>query len=232
MRSRGSQLLAGVLMSALMLTIMLAALVLALNTEQGRRMLANAINQASDGQIVITDLGGWIPLAPRLGALELRDRDGVWLRVQDAAMRLELGALTRGTLAVTSLTARSAGLARLPRRDADAASAFSLPLPVELRRLTVEQLDLGQVVQGAPRLTIDGSARYLGAGAAAASVLLTAADVRADAASLAEAAGYADQLYQAKGDFHGMNGCYAAGILEGVAHYLPESVRLWADAEA
>jgi hypothetical protein len=29
-----------------------------------------------------------------------------------------------------------------------------------------------------------------------------------------------------------MNGCYAAGILEGVAHYLPESVRLWADAEA
>jgi translocation and assembly module TamB len=176
MRSRGSQLLAGVLMSALMLTIMLAALVLALNTEQGRRMLANAINQASDGQIVITDLGGWIPLAPRLGALELRDRDGVWLRVQDAAMRLELGALTRGTLAVTSLTARSAGLARLPRRDADGASAFSLPLPVELRRLTVEQLDLGQVVQGAPRLTIDGSARYLGAGAAAASVLLTAAD--------------------------------------------------------
>jgi HAD superfamily hydrolase (TIGR01484 family) len=59
-----------------------------------------------------------------------------------------------------------------------------------------------------------------------------AADVRADAASLAEAAGYADQLYQAKGDFHGMNGCYAAGILEGLAHYLPQSVELWADAAA
>jgi len=26
-----------------------------------------------------------------------------------------------------------------------------------------------------------------------------------------------------------MNGCYAAGILEGLAHYLPETQRWWAD---
>jgi HAD superfamily hydrolase (TIGR01484 family) len=58
------------------------------------------------------------------------------------------------------------------------------------------------------------------------------ADVRADAAGLAEASGYPDRLYQAKGDFHGMNGCYSAGILEGVAHYLPNSVTLWADVDA
>ncbi len=58
-----------------------------------------------------------------------------------------------------------------------------------------------------------------------------AAEVRADAAGLAEAAGYTDRLYQAKGDFHGMNGCYSAGILEGVAYYLPESIALWADVQ-
>jgi hypothetical protein len=55
------------------------------------------------------------------------------------------------------------------------------------------------------------------------------ADVRADAASLAEAAGCAHQLYQAKGNFHGMNGFYAAGILEGLAHYLPQTVAFWQD---
>ncbi|MGB5733165.1 MAG: HAD-IIB family hydrolase [Thiohalocapsa sp.] len=55
------------------------------------------------------------------------------------------------------------------------------------------------------------------------------AEVRADAASLAEAAGTQGLLYQAKGDFHGMNGYYAAGILEGVAHYLPETVSWWKD---
>jgi HAD superfamily hydrolase (TIGR01484 family) len=59
-----------------------------------------------------------------------------------------------------------------------------------------------------------------------------AADVRADAARLAEAAGFAERLYQAQGDFHDMNGCYAAGILEGVAHYLPHSVALWEDVQA
>jgi hypothetical protein len=30
----------------------------------------------------------------------------------------------------------------------------------------------------------------------------------------------------------GMNGYYSAGILEGVAHYLPETVALWGDIEA
>jgi hypothetical protein len=53
------------------------------------------------------------------------------------------------------------------------------------------------------------------------------ADVRADAAALVEAAGTHGLLYQATGDFHDMNGCYAAGILEGVAHYLPETVQWW-----
>lgn len=53
------------------------------------------------------------------------------------------------------------------------------------------------------------------------------ADVRADASAQAQAAGTQDLLYQAQGDFHGMNGFYAAGILEGVAHYLPETVQWW-----
>lgn len=46
-------------------------------------------------------------------------------------------------------------------------------------------------------------------------------EVRAAAISLAEQNGNADRLYCAKGDFAGMNGNYAAGILEGVAHYHP-----------
>ncbi|KAA6185149.1 HAD-IIB family hydrolase [Thiohalocapsa marina] len=52
-------------------------------------------------------------------------------------------------------------------------------------------------------------------------------DVRADAQALADAAGLSHLLYQAQGDFHDMNGYYAAGILEGVAHYLPETVDWW-----
>lgn len=51
-------------------------------------------------------------------------------------------------------------------------------------------------------------------------------DVRAQAQAMAAENGFAQALYLARGGFLGMNGNYAAGILEGVAHYLPET-REW-----
>ncbi|MDT8383143.1 MAG: HAD-IIB family hydrolase [Gammaproteobacteria bacterium] len=48
-------------------------------------------------------------------------------------------------------------------------------------------------------------------------------DVREQAAQEARKNGLSDALYFAKGDFMGMNGNYAAGILEGIAHFIPET---------
>lgn len=48
-------------------------------------------------------------------------------------------------------------------------------------------------------------------------------DVRREAISRARAAGHAKQLYLAGGGFMGMNGNYAAGVLEGLVHFLPEA---------
>ena len=42
----------------------------------------------------------------------------------------------------------------------------------------------------------------------------------------AETAGLLDQLYFAKGTSSGLNGCYSAGILEGLSHFFPETSRL------
>lgn len=53
-------------------------------------------------------------------------------------------------------------------------------------------------------------------------------EVRQQARALARAAGHEDQLYLARGQFLGMNGNYAAGILEGVAHYHPQTID-WMD---
>ncbi len=50
-----------------------------------------------------------------------------------------------------------------------------------------------------------------------------AVDVKAQAVTDAQASGNRDALYLAKGDYPGMNGNYSAGIIEGVAHYIPES---------
>jgi HAD superfamily hydrolase (TIGR01484 family) len=57
------------------------------------------------------------------------------------------------------------------------------------------------------------------------------AEVRREALAQARAGGHADALYIAQGGFMGMNGNYAAGVLEGVAHYKPE-VRDWLTANA
>lgn len=48
--------------------------------------------------------------------------------------------------------------------------------------------------------------------------------VKQQAMQQAEQHGYTDRLYLAGGGFLGMNGNYAAGILEGLAHYIPRSM--------
>jgi len=48
-------------------------------------------------------------------------------------------------------------------------------------------------------------------------------EVRAQARHLAEVAGKTGDLYLAQGGYRGMNGNYAAGVLEGVIHFFPEA---------
>lgn len=50
-------------------------------------------------------------------------------------------------------------------------------------------------------------------------------EVREEAEWAAQAAGHADRLYVARGGFLGMNGNYAAGVLEGLGYFHPQ----WAD---
>lgn len=51
-------------------------------------------------------------------------------------------------------------------------------------------------------------------------------EIKQQARKMADENGYADRLYIAQGGFLGMNGNYAAGILEGLAHYIPHT-RKW-----
>ena len=46
--------------------------------------------------------------------------------------------------------------------------------------------------------------------------------VKKTARQLADQQGHAQQLYLARGGFHGLNGNYCAGILEGLVHFHPE----------
>jgi HAD superfamily hydrolase (TIGR01484 family) len=50
-----------------------------------------------------------------------------------------------------------------------------------------------------------------------------AVEVKEEAQQGVAAAGYPQRLYLAKGGFMGMNGNYAAGVLEGLVHFFPQS---------
>jgi hydroxymethylpyrimidine pyrophosphatase-like HAD family hydrolase len=52
-------------------------------------------------------------------------------------------------------------------------------------------------------------------------------EIRQQAVQQAKKRGSQDMLYLARGDFFGMNGNYAAGILEGVAYYHPYTKTWW-----
>lgn len=47
-------------------------------------------------------------------------------------------------------------------------------------------------------------------------------DLKKEALSIAERKGLHTSLYIARGNFHGMNGNYCGGILEGIVHFFPE----------
>jgi len=49
-------------------------------------------------------------------------------------------------------------------------------------------------------------------------------EVKQQALALARQAGHSESLYLALGDFHGLNGNYSGGMLEGIAHYHPQTV--------
>lgn len=53
-------------------------------------------------------------------------------------------------------------------------------------------------------------------------------DVQQLALRLAAESGHLDRLYIARGNFMGMNGNYSGGMLEGIAHYYPQTVD-WMD---
>lgn len=59
-----------------------------------------------------------------------------------------------------------------------------------------------------------------------------AQDVRDAALQAVRDNGQPDKLYLAKGSFLGMNGNYAAGVLEGLAHFFPETVAWLSDKVA
>lgn len=123
-------------------------------------------------QISISGIDGVLSSNATIGTITIADREGVWLTLEEVAIRWTRSALLRGRLQIEELVARRVALARQPLPDESLPSPESsrfalpeLPLAIAIARLELAEVMLGEPVlgrearlQGAGNLTLeDGS---------------------------------------------------------------------------
>nr|MBP6261506.1 hypothetical protein [Chromatiaceae bacterium]MBP7983957.1 hypothetical protein [Chromatiaceae bacterium]MBP8024073.1 hypothetical protein [Chromatiaceae bacterium] len=137
--------------------LLMATLLLVVNTGPGRDFIARQIGPLSGGLVQIEGLAGHLPLAPRLARLEIRDADGLWLVIEEVALDLDPWPLWRGQIQVEALTAATLALDRLPTySESEETSPPFQTSPLALRHLAVQRLTLGQLAPGAPPVSVVG----------------------------------------------------------------------------
>jgi translocation and assembly module TamB len=145
----------------------LALLVLALamgfaNTQTGRDWIERTTAQATSDSVHLAGLAGRFPDDLRLARLELRDQQGPWLAIEDVVLDWSLLNLLRADVIVHRLEAGHIALNRLPPPSPEEPSTAkpSLPVSVQLERLHIGRVDLGEAVATrAMSFAIDGHAK-------------------------------------------------------------------------
>jgi translocation and assembly module TamB len=135
--------------------LLVAAVLLAVNTAPGRDALADLAGRLVPG-LAIEGLQGPLPGRPGFARLTMADAEGVWLEVQDARLAWDPLALLRGEARIEALTARRVALHRLPAGEAPAEEEPPGPVIPNLPELPVsvslERLEAGRIELGAPVL--------------------------------------------------------------------------------
>ncbi|MEM8653162.1 MAG: translocation/assembly module TamB domain-containing protein [Pseudomonadota bacterium] len=147
--------------------------------EEDRGFLVGLLEDSLGGEgrtVRIDGFAGALSSRATIERITIADSEGIWLTLEDVAMQWNRSALFRATIDIEELRAARIALPRLPLAQpsdlpAPEAAPFALPdLPAAIR---IAQLDLGEVILGAPVLgeeavlTVSGSAELAdGAGQA------------------------------------------------------------------
>ena len=156
---------------ALLLVAAVATSFAVLQTQAGQTWLAATLSRAlssGESQVTISGLSGTVPTVMRIDRIEVADRSGAWLQVDDAALQLRLRDLLRGQLTVRRLAADSISVQRAPAAGGPSqkpSQPFSLPrLPVDL---ALQSLAIGRLQLGEALLGQEATVRIVGQGALA-----------------------------------------------------------------
>jgi translocation and assembly module TamB len=139
--------------------LIMGAVLLAANTDPGRRSIEALTSGLTSGMVRIEGLTGRFPGAIRIRRLTVADETGVWLTIDDAALDWSPRDLLHARVSIDLLAARAVTVDRLPRSTSGGSSGTSFPpVRVALSRLRLARLDIGPEVAGYPAVvTVDGS---------------------------------------------------------------------------
>lgn len=156
------------------------------DTQQGS-LLERLIEDSLSGvgrNVTVTGFRGALSGSASLDSLTISDEDGTWLTLTDATLDWRRAALFGGRLEVTELTAQEILLPRLsapaesdaPSPEARRFQLPELPVSIEIGRIAVERVELGEPVIGvAAEMSLDG-AFSLADGSGAADLAITRLD--------------------------------------------------------
>lgn len=144
--------------TAYILVGVVAALGLAfagLQTAPGKRLLANlasSLASSPDQQIRISGIDGFVPTDLRVARIEIADRQGPWLQVEDARLAWSLAPLLQRRMRIELLSAARIAVLRAPQDEKSKTTAsgggLRLPFDVDLRALRIDDLHLATALGG------------------------------------------------------------------------------------
>lgn len=125
-----------------------------------------------DRQIRISNIDGALSSTASIREVTISDKQGVWLKVNNAAIDWDQGALFTGRLLVRALTADSieylrnaipSGDPNLPAPEAAPLAIPDFPVAIQLDKLSVPKVTFGESVFGlGSEISVDGSFRLEG----------------------------------------------------------------------
>ncbi len=132
------------------LVAVLALVFAGLQTGPGQRALASLV---SSKDLQIAGLSGFFPTDLRVAEVKLSDRDGTWLTVDDARLNWSFASLLKGRVRIDEVAARRVEVRRPPapsdtKSTSSGGGGFKLPLGVDLRTLSVDDLHVGAALGG------------------------------------------------------------------------------------
>jgi len=180
---------------------LVGGLLLFAQTGAGRGVIiwiAESTVSGEDTTLTIGGLDGRVPFDMTVTDVAMADRDGVWLAVDRARLSWRPFALLAKTVSVEMIEVGTVDLARLPlpaetETETESGGIPVLPFEVDLERLTVNRIALGEPVLGVPAaVSVDGDAR-LGNPADGLSVRLDVDRIDGTAGQIAANLNYAPQ---------------------------------------